>query len=585
VLSLAVLLALAVPRGAGGHAVPRTASPAADATVATGPSEVSIRFSERVERRASALEVLDASGRRVDRDDARVDAADPWLFRVGVSDLRPGVYTVSWRVLSADDGHLTEGAHGFVVGEGAAASRPAPARVRAVTPPLLPLGRWLALAGVLTVLGVTVFGAWLGSAAGAARARRMALLAGVGVLAVAEGLRLTALLRQATASSFLATGAGRAGAVELALTLALAVITLAAPRGGTGRALTITLAVALLIAGAFAGHGAAAEPAALAVAGHALHLVSLAAWVGGLGYFATLFWTARRDAERLPALAAALPRFSLAATAAVGGLAVTGLYLARLHLTQPRELLTTPYGTVLLAKLGVVALMLALAAHHRFVVQRRLARAPDPRVAHRFARTVRVEAGAGLAALLLGAVLGSTAPPPPAAAEPQRFRQAFTTEDAAVALEAWPLRPGHNSVSVAVTDAAGRPLADARAVLLQLTPSGAGVGPTALTLEGVGPGRFESGHLLLGLAGPWRGRLVVQRQDAFDLNHSFELRVGPGAAGRPGPRRGLDATTGLAALAIVAVTGLLLLDARRQLRASSLVTHTAAHRAAREVSR
>jgi hypothetical protein len=78
---------------------------------------------------------------------------------------------------------------------------------------------------------------------------------------------------------------------------------------------------------------------------------------------------------------------------------------------------------------------------------------------------------------------------------------------------------------------------------------------------------------------------VVQRQDAFDLNHSFELRVGPGAAGRPGPRRGLDATTGLAALAIVAVTGLLLLDARRQLRASSLVTHTAAHRAAREVSR
>ena len=330
-----------MPRGASGHAVPRTASPAADATVATGPSEVSIRFSERVERRASALEVLDASGRRVDRGDARVDAADPWLFRVGVPDLGPGVYTVSWRVLSADDGHLTEGAHGFVVGEGAAAGRPAPARVRVVTPPLLPLGRWLALAGVLAVLGVTLFGAWLGSAAGAARARRVALLAGVGVLALGEGLRLAALLRQTTAASFLATGAGRAGAVELVLTIALAVLVLAGPRGGIGRALTITLAVPLLIAGAFAGHGAAAEPAFLAVTAHALHLVSVAAWVGGLGYFATLFWAARRDAERLPALAAALPRFSLAATAAVGGLALTGLYLARLHLTQPRELITT----------------------------------------------------------------------------------------------------------------------------------------------------------------------------------------------------------------------------------------------------
>jgi hypothetical protein len=210
-------------------------------------------------------------------------------------------------------------------------------------------------------------------------------------------------------------------------------------------------------------------------------------------------------------------------------------------------------------------------------------RAPHPGIAHRFVRTVRLEAGAGLVALLLGAVLGSTAPPPPAAAEPERFRQDFTAEGAAVTLEAWPLRPGHNSVSVGVTDAAGRPLADARAVLLQLTPSSAGIGPTALTLERVGPGRFESGHVLLGLAGPWRGRLVVQRQDAFDLNHSFELRVGPEAATR---LRGVpDATTGLAALAIIGATALLLFDARRQLRASSrIITRTAADPAAREVS-
>jgi copper transport protein len=568
-----------------GHAVPRAASPAADATVATGPHEVSIRFSERIERRASGLEVLDASSRRVDQGDARVDTADPWLFRVSVPHLPPGVYTVAWRVLSADDGHLTEGAHGFVVGEATPGTRPVPARVRAVTPPLLPLGRWLALAGILAVLGVTLFGPWLGSAPGAARAQRVAVLAGVGTLAAGEGLRLAALVRQATPASLLATAAGRVGVVELGLTLALATVVLARPRGRVGRPLTIALTLALLVVGAFAGHAVAAEPPALAVTAQALHLVAIAAWLGGLAYFATLFWTARRDDERLPALAAALPRFSLAATAAVGGLALTGLYLARLHLAHPRELIATAYGAALLAKLGVVGLMLALATHHRFVVQRRLARAPHPRVAQRFVRTVRVEAGAGLVALLLGAVLGSTAPPPPAAAEPPRFRRDFTAEGATVVLEAWPLLAGHNTVRVGVTGPAGQPLADASAVLLQLTPAAGGVGPSALTLERLGPGRFESGHVLLGLTGPWHGRLVVQRQDAFDLNHSFELRVGGDPAGQPRPRRGLDATTGVAALAIVAATGLLLLDAQRQLRAASLLTHAAAHEAAKEISR
>jgi copper transport protein len=560
--------------------VPRSASPAADAAVATAPPEVSIRFSERVERRASALEVLDASGRRVDRDDARVDGADPWLFRVSVSHLGPGVYTVSWRVLSADDGHLTEGAHGFVVGEATPGSRPAPARVRAVTPPLLPVGRWLALSGVSMILGVAVFGAWLGAGPDASRAERSAVRTGVGLLALGEGLRVVTLLREAGGTAILATAAGRVRAVELAVTLALALVAWAGPGHLVGRLSTVGLATALLVAGAFAGHAAAVEPAVLPITAQSLHLVALAAWVGGLGYFATLFWAARRDDERLPALAAAVPRFSLAATGAVGALALTGVYLGRVHLNGPRDLITTPYGAVLLAKLAVVGLMLAVGAYHRFALQPRLARATDPTVAPRFRRTVRIEAGAGLVALLLGTILGSTVPPPPAPTEPPRFRQSFAGAEGTVALEAWPLLAGHNTVSVRVSDPGGRPLADARAALLQLTPAGGGVGPTSLTLEPAGPGRFESGHVLLGLAGPWHGRLVIQRQDAFDLNHSFELSVASGAPIAPGSRGALDATTGLVALAIGVVTTLLLLDARRR-----VITSTAAPPAAQEVSR
>ena len=90
--------------------------PAPDARLDTSPPAVVIRFTERVEPRASSLDVLDARGARVSRGDGVVDPENPWRYRVALEPLPPGAYTVSWRVLSADDGHVTSGAHVFTVG-------------------------------------------------------------------------------------------------------------------------------------------------------------------------------------------------------------------------------------------------------------------------------------------------------------------------------------------------------------------------------------------------------------------------------------------------------------------------------------
>ena len=86
--------------------------------------------------------------------------ADPWLYRVTLPPVEAGVYTVSWRVMSADDGHVTEGAYVFVVG-GTAMSRPPEAgQVIAVTGWFDALTRWLGMLGAVALIGMLT-AAWV----------------------------------------------------------------------------------------------------------------------------------------------------------------------------------------------------------------------------------------------------------------------------------------------------------------------------------------------------------------------------------------------------------------------------------------
>ena len=59
-----------------------------------------------------------------------------------------------------------------------------------------------------------------------------------------------------------------------------------------------------------------------------------------------------------------------------------------------------------------------------------------------------------------------------------------------VRLEIAPLRPGPNAIRLRVTDPAGRPLADATAAMVQVTPADASVGAVTFQLDRAGPGEF-----------------------------------------------------------------------------------------------
>lgn len=110
--SIAALLLSAAPAFA--HAHYRSSTPTDGATVAASPPELAITYSEGVEPRFSTIEVQDAAGKRVDKDDAHTAPGDNKVLSVGLPALPPGAYKVIWHATAVDT-HKTEGTFGFTV--------------------------------------------------------------------------------------------------------------------------------------------------------------------------------------------------------------------------------------------------------------------------------------------------------------------------------------------------------------------------------------------------------------------------------------------------------------------------------------
>lgn len=170
---------------------------------------------------------------------------------------------------------------------------------------------------------------------------------------------------------------------------------------------------------AWTGHGAA-EPGVAGLvhaASDVLHLLAAGLWVGALVAFAGLLGGRDMSAAARQATRRALANFAGTGSLIVAILVLTGLVNSWFLVgpTRVADLPTSPYGMLLLLKLGLFVGMLALAAHNRF----RLAPALGTALLHGrpgtalagMRRSVLMELAAGLAVLALVAGLGTLAPP------------------------------------------------------------------------------------------------------------------------------------------------------------------------------
>ena len=112
---LPALVPLGMPAPAFAHAYLRASEPANEAALKTAPKEVAIEFTEAVAPRLSGIAVEDGAGARVDRGDLHPEGKEGTRLGVGLPPLTPGVYTVRWHVVAADDGHKSSGSFRFTV--------------------------------------------------------------------------------------------------------------------------------------------------------------------------------------------------------------------------------------------------------------------------------------------------------------------------------------------------------------------------------------------------------------------------------------------------------------------------------------
>jgi copper transport protein len=471
-LSLAALAALAVlsaPSAAGwrvlGHAHLVTSSPGSGAVLPDAPGELRLVFSEPLEGGFSSLDLRDAAGAELLSRTGDVDPADRFALVAPLPQLADGVYTVTWRSLSAADGHTTDGFFSFGIGD--VGTVPGSGGTHTAGTPLDPpsaLLRTLAYAGLLPTLGLATFG-WIALRRTPARRfdRLLSALLAIAAVATLAGAAWAAVSAGSPPADYLA--GSRTGQLQLARFVVLiagaAGVAVLAGRGHAASTVATIAALGAVTLMASSGHAAAIGP--VAVLGQAVHVAAAGMWLGGvigLGILAMRpAWVV--DGES-PPLSTVVPRFSAVAIASIGMVAATGLYedwvLTGTVIAPDRQ-----YGVTLLIKVAIVAAALGVGAANYLDGGRRPGWLGGTRT------RLGAEAALGVAVLAVTAVLSSTSPTETTAVTLAPAASSAGS-DAGIELRLEPGRPGVNRAVASVSGALGdRP---AELVLLRLDAGG-----------------------------------------------------------------------------------------------------------------
>ncbi|MFI9393303.1 copper resistance protein CopC [Streptomyces bauhiniae] len=388
------LFAGAAPASA--HAALTGSDPAQGVVVDRAPTQISLTFSEQVALGDNSLRVLDPKGKPVQSGKPANVSGTTYAVHLHAG-LADGTYTVAYQVVSADS-HPVAGAYTFSIG--------APSRTVVSSDTgagagggavgwLYSVGRYLSYAGFIVLAGGATFvlACWRQGAGVRALQR---LVVGGWLTLTAATLGLLLLRGSYTSSGKLGdvfdldllgqvlqtkTGAALVSRLLLLAAAALFVAVLfgayarreeeegeegadedaAAERRDLGFGLAIggiVVAAGLAASWAMAEHASTGLQPGIAMPVDIVHLLAVACWFGGLTALLVALYRAPADT---PLGTDAVRRFSRLAFASVLALVATGVYQSWRQLGSWSAFTDTRYGQLLLIKLGLVAVMVALA--------------------------------------------------------------------------------------------------------------------------------------------------------------------------------------------------------------------------------
>lgn len=404
--AVAVVVLLAAVQPATAHSFLVSTTPAQGQRLPAAPSELVLRFSERVDLASVKVRMRTVTGAEVETGRPQL-ASDGVEVTVPVAQAGEAVYLVGWEGFSAVDGHGSSGEFAFAAGD-ARGSLPA-SRSDALTNLRGVMASWVFFVGFALAAGALVVRGLAGASAGGpgravVRVGLFAAMAG-GVLALPgtpEGWPQVALL----------------SVVQL-LAVALVLVAVAARWWAP-------LTAVLGAAGAWAARShAAAEHSVLGWLIDAVHLAAGGIWLGSLAVVGVLVWR-RAGGERW----ALVRRYARLALALVVVLAAAGIGSGLALVPSWDALFGTGYGRLVVLKVALLAGALALAAGSRWWALRRAKAGP-------LRWLMAFETGVVVVALAVAAVLANGAPPQPAVAAEQLLgpppMTATVTRDAGLA--------------------------------------------------------------------------------------------------------------------------------------------------------
>ena len=542
VATLAILVGVLAlgTTAASAHATLESSSPADGQSVLTSPSEIRITFSEAVTTISGALSVLNADGKTVDVGNTEVVGGRTLVAPISET-LSDGTYVATYRVLSAD-GHPVSGSILFGVGNGALDRSAQPSSTGDRLWEIIGgISRFIMYLAALVAAGVAFFLAFIHDHA-EDRWRIVPFVRIGSILALLSAIGI--VMSQAA----LLTGKG-AGAVtdsnvlrdvlnqNLGWSLALLMIGLAAvhlstdiPKKVVSQSLAVYGGLAVTVSFAVWGHATELSPTAISLAADAIHATAAALWLGGL--VGLVMVLSVRTPETVRATAGIIGRFSRMAFWSVIALTLAGLTLTITGSgASLNSILTTTWGQLVLAKIGLTLIVVLIAAWNRRTLVPSLTSPTEntDELAVRWAtllRTIRAEAVLLVAVVALTAIVVNVPPARTAVvAKTDRVDITQRVDTGNVQLSVDPAIVGPNTVAVRYTDGTGQPINVANSMSIEFSQPSAGLEPITRQVPASEPGVFVIQGNELSIPGTWTITIAVRTGDFTEQRTSFEVPV------------------------------------------------------------
>ncbi len=548
---------LLIGQNAFAHATPITYEPESSALLNKVPDSVRIKFSERIEPNASDIKIFGPDGSLVNKHTASVDSSDSRVFSVDMKDGGQGTYTVSWQVVSADDGHFTKGAFTFSVGKETQVAGAVSGQIQiqhittvpqAVTEGIELLGQSLLIGAlILLVLLWRPLLKRFNSNLLPHRSlfeKKFALFLTIGCVLIFIGVASFLIiktfdLQQLRVADFWSTFKTFIGTVDGKYTLFRGILGVAfltlfwfrrrtilnSERVTKSEYALLAMILLMMLARARVSHAAASHfHPVFSIFVNFAHLFFKDLWVGGLIALVVLFIPIFSKIKEALITASLLTSFSRLMSVVFGGIGITGVYIVWLHLKGPQFLFTTEWGERFII-LSIFAVFLVFVRfYHQIFIDRAAVNLAKGVAKDRLKKmlswvnyTLPLEMFIGIAVLFVTSFLIITTPPFPG--EQFSFIKQSVSQGAQITLTTYPYESKNFLLTVA--DEKTKKELSLNDIVVTLTNDEKGIGPIVANTEERFVGGYAFSQNLLSPSGKWKIDVSARREGSYDSVASF----------------------------------------------------------------